>query len=47
MPKSCNKVATLWHDCSPVNLMYIFRTPCPKNTSRGRDDAKNLKSLFK
>ena len=23
---------TLWHGCSPVNLMHIFRTPFPKNT---------------
>ena len=21
------------HGCSPVNLLYIFRTPFPKNTS--------------
>ena len=24
---------TLWHGCSPVNLVYICRTPSPKNTS--------------
>ena len=24
---------TLRHECSPVNLMVIFRTPFPKNTS--------------
>ena len=24
---------TLWHECSPSNLLYIFRTPFPKNTS--------------
>ena len=24
----------LWHGCSPVNLLYIFGTPFPKNTSR-------------
>ena len=24
----------LWHGCSPVNLMHIFRTPFPRNTSR-------------
>ena len=24
----------LWRGCSPVNLLYIFRTPFPKNTSR-------------
>ena len=34
-----NKVAkqfikiTLRHGCSPVNLLHIFRTPFPKNTS--------------
>ena len=26
---------TLWHGCSPVNLLHIFRTPFPKNTSGG------------
>ena len=25
----------LQHDCSPVNLLYIFKTPFPKNTSGG------------
>ena len=25
--------STLRHGCSPVNLLYIFRTPFPKNTS--------------
>ena len=24
---------TLWHGCSPVNMLHIFRTPFPKNTS--------------
>ena len=24
---------TLRHGCSPVNLLHIFRTPFPKNTS--------------
>ena len=24
---------TLQHECSPVDLLYIFRTPFPKNTS--------------
>ena len=24
---------TLWHGCSPINLLHIFRTPFPKNTS--------------
>ena len=40
MPKcDFNKVAlqlieiTLWHVCSPVNLLHIFRTPFYKNTS--------------
>ena len=23
----------LWHGCSPVNLLHIFRTPFPKNIS--------------
>ena len=22
-----------WHECSPANLLHIFRTPFPKNTS--------------
>ena len=22
----------LWHGCSPINLLHIFRTPFPKNT---------------
>ena len=26
---------TLWHACSPVNLLHIFRIPFPKNTSEG------------
>ena len=36
-----NKVANnfieikLWHGCSPINLLHIFRTPFPKNTSEG------------
>ena len=34
-----NKVAklesSLRHGCSSVNLLYIFRTPFPKSTSRG------------
>ena len=37
MPKcDFNKVAlqiTLRHGCFPVNLLHIFRTPFPKNTS--------------
>ena len=33
-PKSdFNKVAIFWYGCSPVNLLHIFRTPFPKNTS--------------
>ena len=29
-----SKVAKqLLHGCSPVNLLHIFRTPCPRNTS--------------
>ena len=24
---------TLWNECSPVNLLHIFRTPVTKNTS--------------
>ena len=24
---------TLWHGCSPVHLLHIFRTPFPKNIS--------------
>ena len=33
MPKcDFNKVA-FWHGPSPVNLLHIFRTPFPKNTS--------------
>ena len=37
MPKcGFNKVIeiTFRHECSPVNLLYIFRTSFPKNTSR-------------
>ena len=34
MPKcDFNKVAR--HGCSPVHLLYIFRTPVPKDTSGG------------
>ena len=28
-----NKVDTLWHGCSPVNLLQIFRTYFTKNNS--------------
>ena len=32
----CNFIEiTLRHWCSPVNLLYILRTPFPKNTSKG------------
>ena len=32
----CNFIETaLRHGCSPVNLLHIFRTPFPKNTSVG------------
>ena len=38
---------TLWHECSPVNLLHIFRTPFLKNTSRWLlldiEDMKNSK----
>ena len=30
-----SKKITLWHGCSPVNLLYIFRTPFYKNTYGG------------
>ena len=30
----CNFIEiTLWHGCSPVNLLYIFRTPFHRNIS--------------
>ena len=30
----CNFIGiTLWHGCSPVNLVDIFKTPFAKNTS--------------
>ena len=32
----CNFIEiALWHRCCPVNLLYIFRTLFPKNTSGG------------
>ena len=31
-PGNFIKIA-LRYGCSPVNLLHIFRTPCPKNTS--------------
>ena len=33
-PMLCNFIEiALRHGCSPVNLLHIFRTPFPKNTS--------------
>ena len=32
LQSSCFEI-TLWHGCSPVNLLHIFRTPFSKNTS--------------
>ena len=32
MPSNFIEIA-LQHGCSPVNLLHIFRTPFPKNTS--------------
>ena len=37
---------TLWHGCSPVNLLPIFRTPFSKNTSYYPDVKRNQKSHF-
>ena len=40
---------TLWHGCSPVNLLHIFRITFPNNTSGGlllRDLLTNKLSLF-
>ena len=32
----CNFIEiALWHGCSLVNLLHIFRKPFPKNTYRG------------
>ena len=32
----CNFIEiALQHGCSPVNLLHIFRSPSPKNTSKG------------
>ena len=33
MLKSHFSEITLWHGCSPVNLLNNFRKPFPKNTS--------------
>ena len=41
----CNFIEiTLRHGCSPVNMLHIFRTPVPKNTSEGPvlDKWKNI-----
>ena len=37
------------HGCSPVNLLHLFRTPFPKNTSGGllnRNLAQNAQFLM-
>ena len=39
----------LWHGCSPLNLLHIFRTPFPKNTSVRlllKDIDKNVASFL-
>ena len=36
---------TLQHDCSPVNVLHIFRTPFPKNTS-GQLHLAFLRNVF-
>ena len=34
VPKQSNFIEiALRHGCSPVNLLYIFKTPFPRNTS--------------
>ena len=39
----CNFIEiALEHGCSPVNLLHIFRTTFPKNTSKGFDDYQIL-----
>ena len=38
---------TLQHRCSPVNLLHIFRTPFPKNTSGGMLLSKRFGSEYK
>ena len=39
----CNFIEiALEHGCSPVNLLHIFRTTFPKNTSNGLDDYQIL-----
>ena len=41
---------TLWHGCSPVNLLYIFRTLFPKNITIGplllRELLQNQEFIF-
>ena len=41
----------LRHGCSPVNLLHIFKTPFPKNTSGGmllkQKNLRRLRSLYK
>ena len=32
MPK-CNLLNSLWNECSPTNLLHIFKTPFPNDTS--------------
>ena len=39
-----NKI-TLWHGCSPVIFLHIFRTPCPKNTSGGGRRYTSINSI--
>ena len=55
MPKSdFNKVAmTLWHGCSPVNLLHIFRTPFTKKpflpdscNTNNKNDNPNINILM-
>ena len=46
MPKcDFNKVAR--HECCPVNLLHIYRTPFPKRTSGGLLLIKNCLSELK
>ena len=38
----CNFIKiTLWHGCSPVSLLHIFRTLFPKKIWRGASDMRN------
>ena len=36
----------LWHGCSPVNLLHIFRISFPKNTSGGLLQTNDFSSNF-